>query len=89
MYVNSKNMSKILAHMGLSHCSGSAWNSSCIGCRQILEHREIPGGGPHTLDGQVQNCDWDLRYLGAAGAPVIFSSSAATAARKLSGITFV
>ena len=28
------------------------------------------------------------RYLGAAGAPVIFSSRAATAARKLSGITF-
>ena len=34
---------------------------------------------------------WNVvqRYLGAAGAPVIFSSSAATAARKLSGITFV
>ena len=51
--------------------------------------RIFPAAPAQSRRATVQNCHWDLRYLGAAGAPVIVSSSAATAARKLSGITSV
>ena len=88
IYGNTRNMSKTPGLRGPLALFGP--------CVEWLVHRlstdtRAPEKSrrPHNLGGQVQNCRWDLRYLGAAGAPVIFSSSAATAARKLSGITFV
>jgi hypothetical protein len=89
IYGNTRNMSKNPGLRGPFALFGR--------CVEWLVHRlsteysstgKFPAAAAQSR-GPVQNYRWDLRYLGAAGAPVIFSSSAATAARKLSGITFV